>query len=320
MLFIYKEFILKILELFRKLYLVRRCEEKIQEEYFQDDIKTPVHLGIGGEAISVGVLEAFKEYKPQVFGTYRNHAIYLTLSEDLDGFFGELYGKVSGCGKGKAGSMHMIHVESGLLATSAVVATTIPVATGAALANKMKGNDTPVIVFFGDGAVEEGAFWESLNFASLHKLNIVFVCEDNELAIHALPETRRGFKSFRDIASTFDISFIEGDGSNVLEVFQKSKEALGNGPKLFHFKYFRGLEHVGPQEDFKFGYRQAPGNYKKELDPLWNIEKVIGSKPEVEKIKEEINKKIEMSVKAAKEADFPTRDELFCDVFTNYGE
>ena len=157
--------------LYRKLLLVRQVEEAIRTHYASDDMKTPVHLGIGGEAISVGVCHCLPA-KASTFGTYRNHALYLAVTDDTDGFFAELFGKESGPGKGKAGSMHLCRPDCGLMATSAVVATTIPLAVGAALANAYRKDSTPVAVFFGDGAVEEGVFWESVNFACLHRLNV----------------------------------------------------------------------------------------------------------------------------------------------------
>ena len=137
------------LSLYRKLILARRAEEKIREEYFNDDMKTPVHLGIGQEAIPVGVCHCLAA-GTKTFGTYRNHALYLAITGDTDGFFAELYGKATGPAKGKAGSMHLSAPELGLMATSAVVGSTIPLAVGAALANTYCKSGDLVAVFFGD--------------------------------------------------------------------------------------------------------------------------------------------------------------------------
>ena len=178
------------LTLYRKLMLARCAEERIRQEYSQDEMKTPVHLGIGQEAIPVGVCAAVPP-GTKFFGTYRNHALFLALTEDTDRLFGELYGKLTGTAKGKAGSMHLAAPAEGLLATSAVVGTTIPVAVGVALANQYRQSDGLVVSFFGDGAVEEGVFWESLNFACLKKLRLLFVCEDNGLAIHTPTDQRQ---------------------------------------------------------------------------------------------------------------------------------
>ncbi|MEE8557435.1 MAG: thiamine pyrophosphate-dependent dehydrogenase E1 component subunit alpha, partial [Myxococcota bacterium] len=170
------------MDLYRRMLLIRRAEMVIQERYGEDEMKTPVHLCIGQEAVAVGVCDALSE-GDQAVGTYRSHGIYLAMSDDPEGMFGELYGRVTGPGRGKAGSMHLAHPDSGLMLTSAVVGTTIPVALGLAYAHLIRGDGRRVAAFFGDGAVDEGVFWESLNFACLKRLPVLFVCEDNGLAI-----------------------------------------------------------------------------------------------------------------------------------------
>ena len=185
------------LKLYREVILIRKCEEAIRREYHENNMKTPVHLCNGAEGIATGVSHVLPK-ESKVFGTYRNHGLYLALTDDTDGFFAELYGKVSGCAQGLAGSMHLTSPEKGLFLTSAVVGTTIPVAVGAAFANQYKKNENFTAVFFGDGAVEEGVFWESLNFACLHQLRVLFICEDNDLAIHAFGSDRKGFRSFEE--------------------------------------------------------------------------------------------------------------------------
>ncbi len=167
------------LDLYKKLYLARRAEKKIREHYMEDEMKTPMHMSMGEEAIAVGVCHALKA-EDQVFATYRSHAIYLAKTQKIDDFFAEMYGKDTALLKGKGGSMHMCAPESGFMGTSAIVASIIPVAVGVAFANKQMGNDKLATVFFGDGATDEGAFWESLNVACLMKLPILFVCEDND--------------------------------------------------------------------------------------------------------------------------------------------
>lgn len=306
------------LSLYRRMYLVRKSETRISDEYFDDHMKTPVHLCIGAEAITAGVFEGINSPKT-ILGTYRNHAQYLCASEDFDGFFAEMYGKATGVCKGKAGSMHLMNPQAGLIATSAVVATTIPVAVGAALANKYQKKNDLVIVFFGDGATEEGAFYESLNFASIHKLNILFVCEDNELAIHAKPEIRRGFKSYKELVSSFNILFKEVDGVNSLSVLEGASQLYDQmqtlkQPGFLYGKYFRFLEHVGPLEDFKFGYRQKPEELRK-LDPVHLLrEQLIAEGLDVAGVEEEINQKIDSAIAKAKAAPFPGIEELFTDV------
>src|SRR2546425_5471200 len=149
--------------LYRSLYRIRRTEEEVARIHPTDKIKSPVHLSIGQEAVSVGVCEAL-DTRDVVFGTYRSHALYLAKGGDLRRMWAELYGKATGCAKGKGGSMHLIDVEHGVMGTSAVVGSTIPLAVGHAYKFKLRREPAIVASFFGDGAVEEGVFHESLNF------------------------------------------------------------------------------------------------------------------------------------------------------------
>lgn len=309
--------------LYRKLMLARRAEEKIQEEYFNDEMKTPVHLGIGGEAIPVGVHHCLPE-GTKTFGTYRNHALYLATSEDTDGFFAELYGKGSGPGKGKAGSMHLSAPERGLMATSAVVGTTIPLAVGAALANAYRGSSDIVAGFFGDGAVEEGVFWESLNFACLRHLRVLFVCEDNSLAIHTPATERRGFRSMLEAVQGFECHAASGDGSDLVGVVKTTRRMLRlvseqPRPGFLHFTYLRLLEHVGPREDFDVGYRQRPTPEELErLDPVRRFEKELCkngcSMEELATVRTVVSEQVNRSLRAAREAVFPPPSDLYTDV------
>src|SRR5262245_44905996 len=162
---------------------IRRVEERVAAVYPTDCIKSPIHLSIGQEAPSVGLCEALRD-TDVVFGTYRGHALYLAKGGDLNAMVAELFGKASGCGKGKAGSMHLGWRPAGVMATSAIVATTIPQAAGYAFAEKARDRDTVVAACFGDGAMEEGAFHEALNFAALMRLPMIFLCENNLYSIH----------------------------------------------------------------------------------------------------------------------------------------
>src|SRR5579862_9827495 len=160
--------------LYRSLYRIRRVEEEIARVYPTDLIKSPVHLSIGQEAVSVGVCDAL-ERSDVVFGTYRGHALYLAKGGDLPAMIAAMYGKATGCAHGKDGSMHMIAADVCLMGASAVVGTTIANAVGYAYAVKVKRTGQLVVSFFGDGATEEGVFSESLNFAVLKHLPILFV-------------------------------------------------------------------------------------------------------------------------------------------------
>jgi pyruvate dehydrogenase E1 component alpha subunit len=212
------------------------------------------------------------------------------------------------------------------MATSAVVGTTIPLAVGAALANAYCRSGNVVAAFFGDGAMEEGVFWESLNFACLRRLPILFVCEDNGLAIHTPASQRRGFRTIPDALQGFQCHVLTGDGSDLIGVIASTRQMLqrmAEAPKpgFLHFTYLRFLEHVGPREDFDVGYRCRPEPEEMErLDPLLRFEKVIRENGCVERelvaIKTEVDEQINRAVRAAQTASFPPPSELFTDVFT----
>ena len=311
-------------ELYRKMYLIRMAEEKIRVLYPDDQLKTPVHLCIGQEAIAVGVIQSLKE-EDQIFGTYRNHGIYLAKCGDTDRFFGELYGKQTGEYRGKAGSMHLSSPETGFMGSSAVVGTTIPLALGCSFVNQQKNNSKLTAVFFGEGAADEGVFWESINFACLKKLPLIFICEDNDLAIHSKASERQGYKSITDIISNFDCRVFKSESTDPEVIANITTEGISHirqegGPVFFHLKYYRYLEHVGIDEDFKAGYRSR-NEFEKwmEVDPI-NLqrEKLLNiglSEESIQKIEKAILQQIEKSIEQAQQAPFPADSELFQNLY-----
>ena len=317
------------LEFYKKLYLIRRSEEKIIEHYLENEMKTPMHMSMGAEAIAVGISQALKP-QDQVFGTYRSHALFLAKTRDVDDFFAEMYGKETASLKGKGGSMHLCLPDYGFMGTSAIVASAIPVAVGCAFANKQANNRKVVAVFFGDGAVEEGVFWESLNVACLMKLPVLFVCEDNGLAVHTSKSERRGYKSITDVVSKFDCLVYEEKTTDV-EVIYKLAHGIVERikttqmPCFLRLRYYRYLEHVGVNEDFDAEYRSREEFerwYKK--DPL-NLQKkkllkLNVKKQEIVKLEREIDNQIDNSIRLAKKAPFAGVSELYKDVFYEESE
>lgn len=313
------------LDLYKELYLARRAEEKIREHYMENEMKTPMHMSMGEEAIAIGVCHAL-EARDQVFCSYRSHAIYLAKTQNTDDFFAEMYGKDTALLKGKGGSMHMCAPGSGFMGTSAVVASIIPVAVGAAFANKRKDNGKIAAVFFGDGAIDEGDFWESLNIACLMKLPVMFICEDNGFAVHAPTSKRHGYTSITDIVSKFNCNVLKEDTTDAEVIYRLTRRAIKltkttQMPCFMHLRYYRYLEHVGVNEDFFVGYRlreefeewleKDPVNLQREKISL----KYGISEEEVIKIEREIDNQIENSLRLAKEAPFPDEGELYKDVF-----
>ena len=306
-------------KIYRSLYRIRRVEEEIVRIYPTDKIKSPVHLSIGQEAISVGICEALRS-DDIVFGTYRGHAMYLAKGGDLKKMIAELYGKVTGCAKGKGGSMHLIDVEKGVMGTSAIVGTTIPLSVGYAYGLKYKQSDSAVVSFFGDGAVDEGAFHESVNFAVLKKLPVLFICENNLYAIHSHHLKRHHSDNIFERAKTYGMPaerIEDGDIFKIYEIASRyiKKMRKGDGPAFLECFTCRWKEHVGPGDDFHLGYRSEKEILLwKKNDQLKKL-KSFFHPTVLEKIESEVEEEIKDAFEFAEESPFPQRSDLFKDVF-----
>jgi len=305
--------------LFRSLYRIRRVEEEVARIYPTDKIKSPSHLSLGQESVSVGVCEALKA-TDIVFATYRSHAAYLAKGGDINRMIAELYGKADGAARGKSGSMHLIDMSAGLMGTSAIVASTMPLAVGYAMAERMRGKDTVVVVFFGDGAMEEGVFHESLNFAALKKLPVLFVCENNTYAIHTPLHMRVPNANFRARAEVYGLptQLIEdGDTLKLLDATKGAVERMraGGGPEFFEVMTMRWLEHVGPGDDLHLNYRT-----KAELDS-WKAKdqvKLVGlmlDDATRDEIKDDVEKEVAAAFAFAEASPYPADHELYEHVF-----
>ena len=308
--------------LYQKLYLIRRAEDAIRRNYASDAMKTPMHMSAGGEAICAGVCHALRKID-QVIGTYRSHGIYLAKTMETDRFFAEMYGRATGMAKGKAGSMHLTAPEAGLICTSAIVGTTIPVALGAVYANRQKKLDRVVAVFFGDGAIDEGVFWESLNIACGMRLPVLFVCEDNGFAVHIPKSQRHGYRSIADVVSSFECNVFSSDSTDAEVIYGLTSDAIGamresGKPSFLYLKYYRYLEHVGVNEDFNQGYRDR-SEYERwrAKDPVELQRKKLlrwYSEDEIGRAETAIDRQVEESVKRAELAPFSGPAELYEDV------
>ena len=260
---------------FQALYTIRAVEMCIQEHYHEDQMKTPMHMSMGQEHIPVGVLSAVGD-RAMTFCSYRSHAPYLARTNDVEGFFKEMYGLWSHSGSpngGRAGSMHISNSALGHYLSSGIVASQIPIAVGAAHAAKMAGNGKISVVFFGDGATNEGIFWESINLACLMQLPIIFVCSDNFYAVHAHRDERNGYGSLSEVLRGFYLSYIPGEDTNVDTVIHESARAvdaaLSGVPAFIHWDCWRYLEHVGVRGDYDAGYRKSLAyDYWNNIDPI----------------------------------------------------
>jgi len=305
--------------LYHSLLRIRRLEDEVARVYATDKIKSPVHLSIGQEAVSVGVCDALRP-TDVVFGTYRGHAMYLAKGGDLKAMVAELFGKATGCTKGKGGSMHLIDPEAGVMGTSAVVGTTIANAAGYAYALKVKKADAVVVSFFGDGATEEGVFAETLNFAALKKLPMLFVCENNGYAIHTSQAKRQGKADIRGRAEAYGLNAERLDGADVTGLANRSSEVIaklraGEGPWFFEVNTYRWREHVGPGTDYQLGYRaEIECESWIESDPVAKLAAELPVRTQW-RIKNEIETEITEAFAFADASDFPDASELMTDIY-----
>jgi len=318
-------------DVLRKMYAtmvkIRVFEEKVAELLLppKKELITPCHLYIGQEAVATGVCSALKK-DDYAFSTHRSHGHFIAKGGNIRTLMAELYCKKTGCSKGKGGSMHVASSEIGLLGSSAIVGGTIPIAVGAALAFSMQQKDAVSVVFFGDGAASEGIFYESLNFASLKKAPVIFVCENNLYCTHLPVSACLADTNIYKKSESFGIPGIRVDGNNVMEVYKVAKTAVedarcGKGPTLIECMTYRWRGHVGPYDDLDKGLRS-----KEELDYWMNrcpikmlerflLEHDIMSKLEMDQIRKTISEEVEEAVNFARESPYPDENDLLHDVF-----
>lgn len=301
-------------KLYRSIKRIRRAEEVVAKIYPTDKIKSPVHLGIGHEAVQVGVCENLRK-EDVVFGYYRSHPLYLAKGGTMKGMFAELYGKITGCARGWGGSMHLVDLEHNIMSTTAIVASSVPNAVGYAYALKLQGSDNIVVSFCGDGATEEGVVAESWNFAALHKLPVLFVCENNELAIHTKRSQRQAVLDICRRARANGVPDTQISNYNLETIYSVAGDLVakirnGEGPQFLEIATSRWLEHVGPNEDFKLGYRTedevAPFREQDEVERIGNL---LGATVK-EMIDEEIENEINEAIEFAEASEFPQKEEL----------
>ncbi|MGH7035071.1 MAG: thiamine pyrophosphate-dependent dehydrogenase E1 component subunit alpha [Stellaceae bacterium] len=305
--------------LYRSLYRIRRVEEKIIEYYPTDKIKSPVHLSIGQESVSVGVCAALAP-EDVTFGTYRGHALYLAKGGDLKRMIAELYGKADGCARGKAGSMHLVDMAAHMMGTSAIVATTIPQAVGYSLALKARRAKAIVACFFGEGAMDEGVCYESFNFAALKKLPILFVCENNHYAIYSHIRERMPHPDPCERAAVFRIPnerIERGDTLLIREASERAAAAIraGEGPRFIECTTYRWRDHVGPDEDRKWKYRpDAELDAWIRADEVARIGRMMDDRARAE-IERAVDAEIADAFAFAEASPFPGGEELAVHVF-----
>jgi len=267
------------LRLLQSMVRIRLVEEAIAASYAEQQMRCPVHLSIGQEAVAAGVGAVLRP-EDQAMSGHRSHAHYLAKGGDLNAMIAEIYGKATGCCRGRGGSMHLVDQAAGFMGAVPIVGSTIPIAVGLAFANRQLKRDRVTAAFFGEAATEEGVFHESANFASLHRLPIVFVCENNLYSVYSPMSVRQpAQREVYQLAAGHGIVAHQGDGNDPLAVFDLMREATaharsGLGPVFLELKTYRWREHCGPGFDNHIGYRtEAEFLAWKQRDPIANFER-----------------------------------------------
>jgi len=300
-------------KLYKEVLRLRMIEERIAEIYHDaNEIKTPTHLYTGQEAIAVGACQALDE--GDVVSTYhRSHGWYLAKGGDLNAMMAELFGKETGCAGGWGGSMHLIDVEKGVMGSSSILGGTTPHAVGCALAFQIKGQSNIALATFGDAGVEEGVFHECMNWASLKKLPVIFICENNLYSTATLLKDRQPAVEIYKRAESYGMPGYQIDGNDVVAVYEKVKQVSesarnNEGPVLIEVLTYRWREHVGPHFDYDLGYRS-----KQELEewmekcPVKRYEHLLSDELNQSLI-DDINEEIDKSLAFARTSAFPRKE------------
>ena len=246
-------------EIFYAMLRIRRVQERIESLYLQDEMKTPVHLYIGQEAVAVGICSVL-EKDDYISSNHRSHGHYLAKGGDLKAMIAELHCKKDGCSKGYGGSMHLVDISVGHMGSSSIVGGGIPIGTGLALAIKMKGTRRVSVVFFGDGAADEGVLYESFNFAMLKELPVIYVLENNQWSVCSHISARQADENIFHRASQDLLLAKKIDGNNVTTVYEATFQAVkrarqGLGPSFIECETYRILGHAGCKTQDPKGYR-----------------------------------------------------------------
>ena len=310
----------KNLQLYYQMLRIRMVEEAIADAYPAGKMRTPVHLSIGQEAVAAAAGMVLSKHDYAV-STHRSHAHYLAKGGSLKAMIAEIYGKVTGCCRGRGGSMHLIDQSVGFMGSTAIVGNTIPIGVGLGLAIQLEKSNRVSCIFIGDGAVEEGVFYESLNFAAVRKLPVLFICENNYYSVYT-PFSKRQPKERKiyELANAIGANSSDANGYDVLESYRVLSKAVdfvkqGGGPAFVELTTYRWREHCGPNYDNDLGYRSVdefeqwrekdPINlYKDHLQKQYHFDALV-----FQQIQDEIRQEIKESFDYAEQSDFPMQIE-----------
>jgi TPP-dependent pyruvate/acetoin dehydrogenase alpha subunit len=314
------------IKLYSRMILIRTVEETIAEKYDEQKMRCPTHLSTGQEAVSAAAGIAL--YKDDLaVSTHRSHGHYIGKGGSVPRMIAEIYGKESGCSKGKGGSMHLIDLSVGFMGSTAIVGNSIPIGAGLGLAKKLDQSQNISCIFVGDGAIEEGVFAETVNFCAQKDLPVLFICENNFYSVYSplsvrQPKNRKIYK----MVEAMGIHALQGDGNDVFSAFELIKDEVSmmrdnGGPRFIEFKTYRWREHCGPHYDNNIGYRTEEEYLDwKRKDPILFAEKrlleeKVLTKKLIESIYLSAEEQVQIGFKFAEESPFPEKSEAYKDVY-----
>ena len=317
-----------IMHLYRTMMRIRTCEESLVDPILGGEVRCPVHLCTGQEAVAAGVCAAL-EREDYIFGTHRSHGHYLAKGGPMREMVAEVFCRETGCSRGRGGSMHLVNPSIGMMGSVPIVGGTIALAVGAALASNIRDDKRVAVSFFGDGATGEGVLCESLNFAALKKLPVIFVCENNLYSTHLPIDEIRVSRKIHELGIPFGEQSHRVDGNDVLEVFRAARKAVdlcrkGKGPVFLECLTYRMRGHVGPDDNIQGTHTdiRPPGEIEKwrKKDPIKKLERHIlknriASLDELREIRKETDKEVLDALAFARGSDFPREEELSLYVF-----
>lgn len=313
--------------LYRSMLRIRMIQEAIESRYHEDQMKSPIHLVIGQEATSVGVCAALRN-TDQVYSSHRTQGNYLAKGGSLKALLSELYCRANGCAGSRGGSMHLLDKSVGYAGSSAIVGGSIPIATGAAFSAQYLKKDQVNVVFFGDAAIEEGALWESMNFAALKSLPVLYICENNFYSVCSSLEARQPKVDIYKKAEAFGVNSCRIDGSQVLHVYEATREAVerarsGDGPTFIESVAYRWRGHGGAGDDSASGYRD-PEEVKawQEFCPIEGLYKILEKQKLLDEVrknsmKDEVQEEILEAFEHAKNSPNPEEKDLATHVYSD---
>lgn len=315
----------QLLEMHYMMSLLRRFEEKSAEEYTRGKIGGFMHLYIGQEAVGVGSIAALRP-EDKVLSSYREHGHAIAKGMEPGAVMAELFGKITGCSKGKGGSMHMWSNELGLFGGNAIVAAQLTIATGVALAAQYQGEDSVTVCFFGDGAVDEGAFHESLNLASLWQLPVVYICENNQYSMGMAVQKAWAVDSLLPRAAAYNMPGEQVDGMDVVAVYEVVKRAVerarsGEGPSLLEIKTYRFRGHSMTDPAY-YRTREEEQQWRTTRDPIGIFEKRLleaeaATQAEFDENDARATQAAEDAADFAENSPDPPPEELYIDVMAD---